>query len=104
MKPSGLEAGEITCDMPILAPHELLQWLLYEKHVILDDSAAKRFWDHHEEVATPWLMKALVQKDGYTVHPVSLYGDEAEYTQTKQKILMVFLSPIEAPVCKLFLI
>ena len=97
MKSPDPGGGEISCDMPIVAPHELLQWLLKERYVVLDDSAAERFWRHHEEVATPWLGKVPTKKDGYMVHPVALYGDEAEYTQTKQKILMVFLSPIEAP-------
>ena len=96
MRSPGPEDGEVFCDMPIVAPHELLQWLVNEKFVALDDVAAKRFWSHHEEVCTPWLWKALFKKDGFTVHPVALYGDEAEYTQTKQKILMVFLSPFAA--------
>ena len=78
--------------MPILAPHEVLQWLVNDKFVIMSDSAAQQFWRHHREVGTPWLGKAMIEKDGYTVHPVALYGDEAEYTQTKQKILMVFMS------------
>ena len=93
---SSVDSGEVTCDVPILAPHEVLQWLTNDKYVIMNDPAAERFWAHHQSAGTPWLGKAKIRKDGYTVHPVSLYGDEAEYTQTKEKILMVFISYFQA--------
>ena len=98
MKPpdSSAERGEILRDVPIMAPHEVLQWLVNDKFVIMSDIAAQNFWSHHQAAGTPWLGKAMTSKDGYTVHPISLYGDEAEYTQTKQKILMIFISAMEA--------
>ena len=59
---------------------------------MLNDSAAIRFWSHHEKQGTPWLGHCLKEKDGFVVHPVSLYGDECEYTATKEKVLMIYLS------------
>ena len=79
-------------DLPIYCPHEVISWLLAEKLISLNDAAAERFWAHHREVQTPWLRKGLTVKDGCTVHPISIYGDEAEYTQTKQKILVIYIS------------
>ena len=67
-------------------------WLLAEGLLKLNDKAANKFWAHHETVQADWLLKAPHEKDGYVVHPVSIYGDEAEYTQTKQKILTIYIS------------
>ena len=67
-------------------------YLLKEKLLILDDPAAETFWSHHQMQNTPWLGECKLKKDGYVVHPVSLYGDECEYTATKEKVLMIFLS------------
>ena len=67
-------------------------YLLKEKLLTLDDSAAKQFWSHHQTRGTPWLGDCKLEKDGYVVHPVALYGDECEYTATKEKVLMIFFS------------
>ncbi|CAE7197038.1 unnamed protein product [Symbiodinium sp. KB8] len=78
--------------VPIIAPHELVPWLLSNQLLVLDDTAATKFWEHHSTVATPGVSNCRNFKDGFTVHPVCVYGDEAEYTQTKQKILVIYIS------------
>ena len=88
----GQGAASGSTAVPIMAPHEVLAWLLDNKLISLEDSDAKRFWEHHVAVQTPYLDKAATCKDGFTVHPLTIYGDEAEYTQTKQKLLTIFLS------------
>ena len=87
---SGQVAGPST--VPIVAPHEVLAWLLDNNLINLNDAEATKFWEHHRAVQTPYLDKAATCKDGFVVHPLTIYGDEAEYTQTKQKILTIFLS------------
>ncbi|CAE7572947.1 unnamed protein product [Symbiodinium necroappetens] len=78
--------------VPIIAPHELVPWLISNELLVLDDTAATKFWEHHSAVATPGVSNCRNFKDGFTVHPICIYGDEAEYTQTKQKILAIYIS------------
>ena len=89
-----LSIDTILTDVPILCPHEVIMWLLREKLLELNDSAAIRFWSHHKKQGTSWLGNCPDKKDGFVVHPVSLYGDECEYTATKEKVLMIYLSPL----------
>ncbi|CAE7720352.1 ppk25, partial [Symbiodinium sp. CCMP2456] len=78
--------------VPIIAPHELVSWLLRAGKLLLHDGDARTFWQHHAAVGSAGVHKCKNFKDGFTVHPISLYGDEAEYTQTKQKILVIYIS------------
>ena len=86
--------------VPIIAPHELVPWLIRNKLLVLDDNAATKFWEHHSAVASGGVSKCRNFKDGFTVHPMCIYGDEAEYTQTKQKILVIYLSDFPEYFCK----
>ncbi|CAE6966858.1 unnamed protein product, partial [Symbiodinium sp. CCMP2592] len=63
--------------VPIIAPHELVPWLLKNQLLVLDDNAATKFWQHHSAVASGGVSKCRNFKDGFTVHPMCIYGDEA---------------------------
>ena len=76
-------------DLPILPPHLLTMWLRKAGLLVFNREAAIEFWAHHRSVGTPW-MRTMQQDDCF--QPFALYGDEAEYTKTKEKLLVIFAS------------
>ncbi|CAE7261614.1 unnamed protein product [Symbiodinium necroappetens] len=74
-------------NFPIIAPHLLTHYLLRNNKISIDRAAAGRFWQHFKAQKAPWMegfdWKAFV--------PVALYGDEAEYSITKEQILALYI-------------
>ena len=79
-----------TIDMtfPILAPHLLTHWLLGKGKISIDRVASESFWMHFKKQKAPW-MEGF---DSTNFVPLAIYGDEAEYTITKEKILALYIS------------
>ena len=78
----------IEMSFPIIAPHLLAHYLLLESKITIDRAACERFWLHFQERKAPW-MEGF---DATNFVPLALYGDEAEYTNTKEKILVLYIS------------
>ena len=96
--------NEIYENVPVVPPHLITCWLLEAGLLSFDTGAATRFFRHQLEVAAmPWIVgdpdfSNLHSKEASTMfQPVSLYGDEAEYTNTKEKVLIIFISYLPAP-------
>ena len=85
---------EKMADLCIVAPHELTGWLLQNHLVRFDSAKALEFWRHHRRMQAPWMSGPEIQHPELSRHyqPVSLYADEAEYTASKEKITILFLS------------
>ncbi|CAE7240393.1 ppk25 [Symbiodinium sp. CCMP2456] len=75
-------------DFPILAPHLLTHWLLQRGKISIDRAASESFWMHFQKQKAPW-MEGF---DSTDFVPLAIYGDEAEYTITKEKILVLYIS------------
>ena len=84
----------VMMELPILPPHLLTAWLLQSKRLAFNVEAAAQFWDHHRAQGCPWMRGPTFQcpKASAEYEPFSIYGDECEYTVSKQKILMIFCS------------
>ncbi|CAE7873147.1 KIAA0754 [Symbiodinium microadriaticum] len=89
-RPDPKDKSDQTTEMsfPIIAPHLLVHYLLREKQITVDRAACEGFWRHFQERGAPW-MEGF---DSTNFVPLALYGDEAEYTITKEKILVLFIS------------
>ena len=79
-------------DLPIVPPHLLLVWLLRINAVRFNPEKAQEFWSHHRSCGTAWMQGRPADQGSATWEPWALYGDKAEYTITKEKILVVFCS------------
>eukprot|EP00439_Symbiodinium_sp_Y106_P017824 s4590_g2.t1 len=80
---------------PILAPHLLTRHLLQRGKISIDRAAAERFWLHWKQVKAPF-MEGF---DSTDFVPLAIYGDEAEYTITKEKILVFYISNFARRFC-----
>ena len=87
----GIEQS-VTMELPILPPHLLTVWLLKSKRLAFSAEAAAQFWDHHRARNSPWMKGPTFQcpKASAEYEPFAIYGDECEYTISKQKILVIF--------------
>ncbi|CAE7815160.1 ppk25 [Symbiodinium sp. CCMP2456] len=73
---------------PVIAPHLLTHYLLRTRQISIDRAAAGHFWQHFKTQKAPW-MEGFDSKDFV---PLALYGDEAEYSITKEQILVLYIS------------
>ena len=82
--------------MPIIAPHLLVRWLLDMGLLKFDRDAANQFWAHHRAQGVAWMEAPDFDTSMQTwwFEPFALYGDEAEYTLSKEKIFILFASPL----------
>ena len=87
---------ESDMELPILPPHLLTKWLLDMGLLSFDEDEARRYWNHFRERKAPWMtMHPFQDPDASAKYqPFAMYGDEAEYTLTKEKILIIFASPL----------
>ena len=101
VKPRPEESSEeqITMEMPIVLPHLLAGWLLQKHRLSFSASKRLEFWQHHRRQATP--LGTGLQCSGSLVEPIGLYSDEAEYTVSKEKILVIMCSTV-AQYCNFF--
>ena len=95
LKISDKTSHEVTTgfvDMPIIAPHILTSWLIASGLLSFSESKAAEFWDHWRAVDAPWMRhRDFADKArARTFQPFGLYGDEVEYTESKEKLLLVF--------------
>ena len=83
-------------DLPIVPPHLLTLWLLQKNLLRFQSSKAKIFWEHHLRCKMPWMAGLASEHpelaSGAHFQPVGLYADEAEYTVSKEKITVLYLS------------
>ena len=89
------EPSERNQSVPVLAPHTLTVWLLQAGLLKFDAERAMEFWRHHRAVGMPWIREDedfSTDLKSSRFEPAALYGDEAEYTNTKEKVFMLFLS------------
>ena len=93
-RPEESSEDELPMDIPILPPHELTEYLLSAGHLTLDASKARQHWDHVRAQGVPWMAGSIFQSsdEAAKFQPFAVYADEAEYTVSKEKILMVFCS------------
>ena len=82
---------EVMQKVPILPPHLLSNWLLQAGLLTFDQRATAQFWQHHIRQRTPW-MEGYTLDSAMAFEPYALYGDKADYTVSKEKILIIFLS------------
>ena len=79
-------------DMPIIPPHLLVVWLLRRAAVSFSPDKAQEFWDHHRRQGTAFMLGRAGDEGSASWEPWALYGDKAEYTITKEKLLVLFCS------------
>ena len=81
-------------DLPIIPPHELTAHLLQAGHITFDAAKARKHWDHLRAQQVSWMTGPVFQSsdEAAKFEPFAIYADEAEYTVSKEKILMVFCS------------
>lgn len=77
-------------EMPIFPPHRLTAWLVRTGHLQLDREASQQFFNHFREHQVPWMEESSAETADF--YPYGLYGDEAEYTATKEKLLVILIS------------
>ena len=87
----GDEKKEVIEKVPIIPPHLLSAWLLEAGFLAFEQHATAEFWQHHICQQTPW-MEGHTLDSAMAFEPYALYGDKAEYTVSKEKILIIFLS------------
>ena len=90
-QPAKTVEEEITIDMPIIPPHLLTTFLVSRGRLRFTAAKTLEFWDHHRRLSTPLAMQGL-PADNTLVEPFALYSDEAEYTVSKEKILVILCS------------
>ena len=80
--------------LPIIAPHLLTCWLLEQGSLSFDRDSAQRWWSHHRRQKFPWMEMPGFRNKEQTANfqPFALYGDEAEYSITKEEIFVIFAS------------
>eukprot|EP00439_Symbiodinium_sp_Y106_P030684 s922_g3.t1 len=77
-------------EVPIFAPHRLTAWLVRTGRLQMDRAASQQFSRHFTEQRAPWMEDSCYTATNY--YPYGLYGDDAEYTVTKEKLLVIFMS------------
>ena len=88
--------------LPIIAPHLLTCWMLEQGCLSCDPDSAQRWWSHHRRQKFPWMHTPGFHSEDQTANfqPFALYGDEAEYSLTKENIFVIFASS-QSSICKL---
>ena len=76
--------------LPVFPPHHLASWLVRTGRLKVDREASQQFSRHFMEQRAPWMEDPAFAATNY--YPYGLYGDEAEYTVTKEKLLVIFMS------------
>ena len=87
-QPSKTIQEETTMMMPIIPPHLLTTFLVSKGRLKFTAAKTRQFWDHHRRQSTPLAMQGLPAGNAL-VEPFGLYSDEAEYTVSKEKILVI---------------
>ena len=89
-RPDPKEQNTETVEMsfPVISPHLLAHYLLRNNRISIDQAACDRFWQHFQSRGVPWMQGW----DPTNFVPLALYGDEAEYSITKEKILVLYIS------------
>ena len=77
-------------DMPIIPPHLLAGFLMQKGRLQLELPKTLEFWRHHIRQGTPWA--AGMDDPSGLVEPFGLYSDEAEYSVSKEKFLLILCS------------
>ena len=84
----------LPAEIPIIAPHELTRYLLDNGMVKFDAEQTRQYWSHLLSRKISWVTGSGFETADAAAswEPFALYADEAEYTVSKQKILMIFCS------------
>ena len=84
----------LPAEIPIIAPHELTKYLLDTGMLKFDVDKTRQYWSHLLSRKISWVAGSGFETADAAVwwEPFALYADEAEYTVSKQKILMIFCS------------
>ena len=92
--------------LAIVPPHLLTSWLLHNGYITFDETKAHEYWLHHRSRKVAWMSGPEEQHPGLSklnhLEPVALYADEAEYTASKEKLTVLFLSILVVYVYSLF--
>ena len=83
-------------ELPIVPPHLLTAFLMSTGRLKLNAAKTRAFWRHHAERSTPLMIGFDPFEGNHLVEPLGLYSDEAEYTVSKEKILVVLCSTQDA--------
>ena len=73
-------------EMPIIPPHLFTAFLVSQGRLQFTAAKTRAFW--HRRQATPLAMQGLPCGNAL-VEPFGIYSDEAEYTVSKEKILVI---------------
>ena len=79
--------------MPVILPHELVPELA--KKGMLADVNIKEFWEHAEATGVEW-GQAHPAMGSKAHRPMGLYGDDAQFNQHQDKLVIVTLHDILA--------
>ena len=90
-RPQESSNEEFWMDMPIIPPHLLTAFMLQKQRIEFDASKSLEFWRHHSHRASPLLTAGDPCPNGL-VEPFGLYSDEAEYSVSKEKFLLILCS------------
>ena len=91
-RPEVNKADKTFMDIPIIPPHLLLVWLQRRGTVRFSPEKAEEFWTHHRNQGAPFMVGRPADQGSAAWEPWALYGDKAEYTITKEKLLVLFCS------------
>lgn len=78
---------QTTMRVPVILPHELLNWLAQNNRFFIHPDLIKRFWQRWQEFKPPHPAAA-----GGVHSPVAIAGDDARYTLGGAKVIAIALS------------
>ena len=92
-RPEQNKADTTFMDMPIIPPHLLVVWLQGRGMLNFSPQKAQELWTHHRKQGAAFMLGRAGDQGSASWEPWALYDDKAEYTITKEKLLVLFCSP-----------
>ena len=78
-----------TIRVPVILPHELLNWLAENDRFRVDQAMIKKFWERWEQFKPPHPASAAGCHN-----PLAITGDDARYTLGGSKVIVIAMSMV----------
>ena len=78
-----------TIRVPVILPHELLNWLAENDRFRVDQTMIKKFWERWEQFKPPHPASAAGCHN-----PLAITGDDARYTLGGSKVIVIAMSMV----------
>ena len=87
MDPKNVYLISLIRKFPVCLPHELFPWLVrnnaWVQHEDVNPGRLSEYWEHFNG-KVPW-----AAPKGVDVHPIYLWGDDVQYNQSHEKLIVV---------------